>query len=345
MFLFYKSLFLKTLLALFFSFFISLYFSNYYLAFCKRYKIYQPIRKDINLDHCRKNNTPTMGGIIIIISIFLTSLLFLDWSNYYVILLFYVLFSNFLIGSLDDFLKVFFENSCGLSILNKYILQSFFSFIFIYLYYGNNIFLNIIKLPFFNKYINLGYLNFLLQYFVLVGSSNSVNITDGLDGLVIFPLILVSLFLFIISYISSNIYLSKIFNFTYLFYSEDLVILSVILLGSLLGFFWFNFYPAKIFMGDIGSLSLGSLIGAMFILLHKEFYLLIVGFIFVIEILSVMLQVFYFKFYKKRIFLMSPLHHHYELKGFNELEVVSFFWIISLISFFLSLLFLIGLIY
>lgn len=223
---------------------------------------------------------------------------------------------NFLIGFLDDFIKIFFKNCDGLSILQKFFLQNLSIFIFIYLMNFFNFFLV-------NNYYFVLY--YLFLYILLFISINAVNFTDGLDGLVILPLILVFLFLFLVSLFSSNIYMSKILGINYIYYAKDLCILSIIMIGSCLSFFFFNFYPARIFLGDTGSLSIGSLLSGMFILLHKELYLIVVGFLFFIEFFSVFLQVLFFKFFKKRIFLMTPIHHHYELNNYSEIKIVSIF--------------------
>ncbi len=316
-------------LSLFFSFFLSFLMIKCLLFLFKKYQIFQIIRKNNSNKFFKKKTIPTMGGISIFISFFVSLLIFVNFFDIHILILilFYIL--NFLIGFLDDFLKIYFKNCHGLSILQKFFLQNLSVLIFIYLIILNNLYFDI--------YNNYCYLYYVLWYLLLICGINAINFTDGLDGLVILPMILVYLFLFIVSLLSSNIYISNILGVKYIYYAKDLAIISTLMFGSCLPFFYFNFYPAKIFLGDTGSLSIGALLSSMFILLHKEFYFIIVGFLFVIEFISVVLQILYFKLFNKRIFLMTPIHHHYELSNFSEIKIVVIFWIVSLISFFLSI--------
>ncbi len=327
-----------------FVFFLSLFFSSilnkFIIYLFNKYSILQPVRLGIPLNHEYKKKTPTMGGIVIIIVFLLFCFLYIKLNNFYIFWVFLCFIFNFIIGFVDDFLKIFIKNKQGLSIIQKIILQSCFSFFLIYLFlkYNNHILFNI---PILNINLNFGCFNFLFLYFILVCLPNAVNLTDGLDGLVIIPLILNILFIMLLSFLSSNFYLSSYFKISYLSYAKNLIILCSVLLGSCISFLFYNFYPAKIFMGDVGSLSIGSLVGAMYIVLHKEFYLFFMGFLFFWEFFTVLLQVFFFKLFKKRVFLIAPIHHHYELKGFSEINIVLVFWFVSLIFFFISLLILI----
>ncbi len=335
MFYFFYNIFFSFILSFLFSFFLGYFFIFYF----NKKKIYQYIRFCIRKNHLKKKKIPTMGGFIMIFPILIISFFFVKLNNFYIFLSFLIFILNVIIGFLDDYMKVFFIKNEGLSIFIKYILQSFCSFIFIFIFcYKNKLMLNKIRFPIYNKYVNIGFFYPLFLYFVIIGCSNSVNLTDGLDGLVIFPLIFLCFFLFILSFISSNIYLSKVFKFEYFFYAKDIVIICSILLGSFLSFFFFNFYPARIFMGDVGSLSLGAFISSLFILLHQEIYLFIVGFLFVLEVFSVIIQIFFIYFFKKKIFLMAPFHHHFELLGFSEIRIVVFFWILSFLFFFIGFL-------
>ncbi len=330
---------IKILLSFFFSFFISFFLIKYFLIFCNKYNIYGINRKiNINNKIIKKKNIPTMGGFIIFINFILISLIFLNWYNISILILILFFIINFIIGFLDDFLKIYFKNNKGLSILQKFFLQNLSILFFIYFLVHKNIYVSFEKIYFINFYY-INYFYYITWYILLVIGINSINFTDGLDGLVIFPLLLVFLFLFIVSLFSSNLYLSKFFNIIYIHYAKDLCIIISTMLGSCLAFFSFNFFPAKIFLGDIGSLSIGSLVSAIFIILHKEFYFFIVGLLFNIEFFSVILQIFFFKFFNKRIFLMTPIHHHYELKKCSEIKIVSSFWIISLFSFFISIIY------
>ncbi len=331
--------FFNVFIPFFLSFIFSFFFIKYFIFFLCNLNVFQNIRIFIPKNHFFKKNIPTMGGISILFSFFFIFYIFF-YKKYnfdiLILILFFVL--NSLIGFLDDYLKCFVKNSNGLSIFNKYILQSFFSFLYIYyLYYYS--FLNINYYIYLFKYkLNISYIYILFWYFILVGTSNSVNFTDGLDGLVSFPLILNFIFLLIVS-VSEYflIFNNIIINYNYLIFINYLIIFISIILGSLLSFLYYNFYPAKIFLGDVGSLSLGFLLAAIFILLNKEFILFISGFVFFIEFISVILQIFWFNFLNKRIFLMAPLHHHYELLNYKEQNIVFFFWFLSFFSFLISL--------
>ncbi len=341
-------MFYVTLIKLFFFVFIipfflslisSFFLIKYFIYFLNKNNFFQKSRFIIPSNHILKKNIPTMGGLIILLCFFLIFFLFFyRIYNFDIFILFLFFIFNSLIGFLDDYMKCFILNSNGLSIFNKFILQSFTSFFYIYYLYkysflNLNIFLNILNYKF-----NMKYFYFFLWYFILVGTSNSINITDGLDGLVIFPLILNFIFLLIICFNEYFFIIDYILiNYNYLIFIKYLIISISIILGILFAFLYYNFYPAKIFLGDIGSLSLGFILPAIFILLRKEFFLLLSGFIFIVEIVSVIIQIFSFNFFNKRVFLMAPLHHHYELLNYEEKNIVFMFWFISFISFLISL--------
>ncbi len=309
---------------------------KYFIYFFKKYKILQIVRKNSINKSFKNNYIPTMGGISIFLVFLLLVFFFINFLDLHILVLILFFILNFCIGFLDDFLKIYFKNCDGLTILQKFFLQNLSILIFIYLIILNNLYFDINSFFYIKYYYR--YFYYFLWYFFLICSINAVNFTDGLDGLVIFPIILVFLFLFIVSLLSSNIHIANILDIKYIYYAKDLALMCIIIIGSSLSFLNFNFYPAKIFLGDTGSLSIGALLSSMFILLHKELYFLLVGFIFVVEFFSVFLQIFYFKLFKKRFFLMAPIHHHYELCNFTEIKIISVFWIISLISFFLSIL-------
>ncbi|AWH90554.1 phospho-N-acetylmuramoyl-pentapeptide-transferase [Buchnera aphidicola (Melanaphis sacchari)] len=321
------------------SFFINLFIIPKLIFYFHKSKKYQIIRKNGPINHILKKNTPTMGGILIIFSILISIFLYCDLFDidiWYIIL---ILVGYGLIGFLDDYKKIRYKNSCGLKILWKFFLLSTIAVLIIYIINHNNYSNNIqISIPFYSIVsYKFNYLYIFLSYLVIVGTSNAVNLTDGLDGLAIMPIIFLSCALGLISFFSSNIYFCQIMNVVFLKNASELVILCSAIIGSGLGFLWFNAHPSQIFMGDVGSLPLGGSLGVIAILLHQEFLLFFLGGIFVIETISVILQVIYFKITKKRIFKMSPIHHHYEIKGVSESLIIVRFWIISLLLLFIAI--------
>ena len=317
----------RSLLSFVTSLIIILLLGNPLISFLSSIQLKQVVREDGPATHLYKNTTPTMGGILIIVSIIL--------SNQFLWLFIFVLLSFGIIGFLDDFLKIIFNNSRGLGTKCKFLLQSFVTIIsviwtFFLLSEYTELVLNI---PFFkNIDIKLGILFFLIGYLVVIGSSNAVNLTDGLDGLVIFPIIMVSGGLGVYAYIITNSSFAGHLLFTYManIGVEETVVFCATICGAGFGFLWFNSYPADIFMGDVGSLSLGASLGIIALIIRQELILFIMGFLFVIETVSVILQVSSYKIYKKRVFKMAPLHHHFELKGWSENKVVIRFWILSI---------------
>lgn len=279
----------------------------------------QPIRDDGPQSHLRKKRgTPTMGGILIIISILLSCLLFGNLNNIFLILSLIVLIWFSFIGFIDDYRKVSKHDYHGISAKSKMVLQIIISIICCYLAYKYINYDSKVYFPFVKDwFIDIGYLFIPWAIFVIIGSSNAVNITDGLDGLAIVPIIITSICLFIISYLKPE--------------QQELCIFLSALVGAGLGFLWFNASPAKVFMGDTGSISIGAVLGFIAVILKNEFTYAIIGGIFVIETLSDIIQVLYYKRTKKRVFLMAPLHHHFEKKGLLEITIVTRFWIVSFI--------------
>jgi len=306
-----------------------------FIKFIESHKITGPIRDDGPISHIiKKSGTPTMGGVLILIGILFGTLLWANLENVYIWVLLMVATSFGLLGAADDYLKIKHKNSKGLSSLTKIIFQILLSLIAIILLlkYGNNDYLKNLYFPFFkNVVLNLGLFFVPFSLFVIVGSSNAVNLTDGLDGLATVPVMLVALSFTLICYVTGNIVFSEYLQIPYIINVGETSIFCGSIVGSCLGFLWYNAPPAKIFMGDTGSLSLGGSLGAVSIIAKHEIVLGIIGGIFVLETASVIIQVISFKLTGKRVFMMAPLHHHFEKKGWPESTVVIRFWIISII--------------
>ena len=284
--------------------------------------------------HLSKQGTPTMGGALIIFSILISCLLWSDLTINYIWVCMYVLFGFGFIGWLDDYRKLILKDSAGLAARWKYLLQSLFGITAVlYLYFNGDISLTTQMVIPFVKDLNwaLGWMVIPLGYFVMVGSSNAVNLTDGLDGLAIMPVILVAAALGVIAYLSGHAIFSGYLFIPFIPNSGELAIFCAAIIGSGLGFLWFNAYPAEMFMGDVGALSLGAALGIVAIITRQELVFFIMSGVFVMETVSVILQVGSFKLRGKRIFRMAPIHHHFELKGWPEPKVVVRFWIMALI--------------
>lgn len=295
----------------------------------------QPIRKDGPQSHLiAKKGTPTMGGLIILSSIIISILL---WSNFETTVIWPILFIMISfggIGFLDDFNKVSRNSSNGISAKMRIVLQISAACIFIYwiTYLLNIENINLLTLPFLKDiFINLSYFTIPFIVIVIVGSANAVNLTDGLDGLAIVPVMIVSATFAIICYLAGNIVFSNYLYINYIPGAGELAVLCAAIIGASLGFLWYNAPPAMVFMGDTGSLALGGTLGAISVIIKHELVLAIVGGIFVAEALSVILQVGSYKLTGKRIFKMAPLHHHFEHKGWPESQIVIRFWIIAII--------------
>jgi len=306
-----------------------------FIKFIQAHKITGPIREDGPLDHIiKKAGTPTMGGLLILIGILFGTLLWADLSNPYVWVLLMVATSFGLLGFVDDYLKIKRNNSRGLSSGMKIICQITLSLIAIFLLinFGNSEHLKNLYFPFFKHLVvNLGLFFVPFSIFIIVGSSNAVNLTDGLDGLATVPVMLVALSFTLICYVVGNTVFSEYLQIPYIPNVGESAIFCGAMVGSCLGFLWYNAPPAKIFMGDTGSLSLGGSLGAVSLISKHEIVLGIIGGLFVLETASVIIQVISFKLTGKRVFMMAPLHHHFEKKGWAESTVVIRFWIISII--------------
>jgi phospho-N-acetylmuramoyl-pentapeptide-transferase len=298
-------------------------------------QIGQVVRDDGPKSHFSKAGTPTMGGLLILVAIFVSTLLWADLSNRFVWTVLGVTFAFGLIGFWDDYLKLAKKNPKGLIARYKYSWQSLFGLaasIFLF-YTAKTPAETTLFLPFFKNFaVPMSAVAFiLLSYFMIVGMSNAVNLTDGLDGLAIMPSVMVGGALGVFAYASGNANFVQYLDIPAVPGAGELIIFCAALVGSGLGFLWFNTYPAQVFMGDIGALSLGAALGTIAVIVRQELVVLIMGGIFVVETASVILQVISFKTTGKRIFRMAPIHHHYELKGWTEPKIIVRFWIITFI--------------
>ena len=294
-----------------------------------------PIRQDGPIDHIvKKSGTPTMGGIIIIIGMLTSTLLWADLKNIFIWTLIFISVGLGTLGFIDDLLKIKYRNSIGLNSKLKFLGQFVIGLItlLILIYFSGHEYINKIYFPFFkNLILDLGVLFIPFGLFVIIGSSNAVNLTDGLDGLATVPIMLVALSFTFIGYVVGNIIFSEYLQIQYIPGVGETAIFCGAIVGSCLGFLWYNAPPAKIFMGDTGSLSLGGSLAAVAIIVKHEIVLAIIGGLFVLETVSVIIQVISFKLTGKRVFMMAPIHHHFEKKGWAESTIVIRFWIIAII--------------
>tara|TARA_B100000123_G_scaffold203630_1_gene153435 strand:+ start:716 stop:1801 length:1086 start_codon:yes stop_codon:yes gene_type:complete len=331
----FKYLTVRTGLAVFTSLFVVFLIGNPFIEYFSTKQILDPIREEGPNEHIvKKIGTPTMGGLLILIGLFSGVLLWGDLTSLYIWFLIYIVGSYGLLGALDDYKKVKFKNSSGLSFKFKLTAQIIITLIGVLAltYFSENQDLKNLYFPFFkNVIINLGWFFIPFSIFIIVGSSNAVNLTDGLDGLATVPVILVAGCFAFISYVTGNIVFSEYLQIPYIKGVGEVSVFLGAIIGSCLGFLWFNAPPAKIFMGDTGSLSLGGSLGAVGIITKHEIVLAITGGLFVLEAISVIVQVISFKVTGKRIFKMAPIHHHYEKKGWPESTVVIRFWIVAII--------------
>ena len=331
----FKYLTVRTGLSMFTSMIVVFVVGNPLINYFSAKQIHNPIRDDGPSEHIvKKIGTPTMGGLMILMGVFSGVLLWGDLSNPYNWFLIYIAGSFGLLGAYDDYKKIKKNNSSGISSKFKIFIQIILALvgIFIIYFYSESGEINKLYFPFFkNLVINLGWFFVPFYLFVLVGSSNAVNLTDGLDGLATVPVMLVAACFAFISYVTGNIVFSDYLQIPYIEGVGEASIFCGSIIGACLGFLWFNAPPAKIFMGDTGSLSLGGSLGAVGIITKHEIVLAITGGLFVLEAISVIAQVISYKLTGKRIFKMAPIHHHFEKKGWPESTVVIRFWIISII--------------
>lgn len=353
-----QSLGIRALMAFFTAIGIGFFAGAPMIAYLRRMKVGQAVRNNGPKTHLVKDGTPTMGGALILLAIGLSTLLWMDLSNRYVWVVLFVTLGYGWIGWVDDYRKVVHHDPKGMSAREKFAWQSAIGLISaVYFAFavsapeGVSVWQTMqqwvvadlplgmpehadLILPFITHFAYpLGILGFIiLTFIVIVGTSNAVNLTDGLDGLAIVPSVLVGSGLGVFAYLSGYVDTAMAFELPYIHDSAELVILCSALAGAGLAFLWYNAHPAQVFMGDVGALALGGCLGAMAVIVRQEFVLAIMGGIFVVETLSVMIQTTYYRYSGgKRVFLMAPIHHHFELKGWKETKVVARFWIITIV--------------
>jgi phospho-N-acetylmuramoyl-pentapeptide-transferase len=321
----------RTIYAVLTAFLIAFLLGPWFIRKLSQMQVGQYVRDDGPQTHLKKAGTPTMGGTLIIFAVASTTLLWADLTNFYVWMILLVLVGYGVIGFVDDYLKQVVKRSKGLSGRGKLVFQTILALITGVLVVSHAGFDTQVTLPFLKKSPDLGWWYVPFAVFVIVGASNAVNLTDGLDGLAIGPMTIAAATYMIFAYVAGNVKVADYLQIQYVAGCGEVTVFCGAIIGAGLGFLWFNAYPAQVFMGDVGSLSLGGSLGAVAVITKQEILLVIVGGLFVMEALSVIFQVGYFKLtHGKRIFRMAPLHHHFELKGWPEPKVIVRFWIIAI---------------
>ena len=294
----------------------------------------QPIREDGPASHLPKAGTPTMGGALILAAIVVSTILWADLTNRFIWVVLFVTLTFGVIGFVDDYRKLVLQDPKGLSVRQKLFWQSasaIVAAVALFMMATDDVGTSLLIPYFKNLMLPLGMFQMVVTYFFIVGFSNAVNLTDGLDGLAIMPTILVGSALGVFAYVTGNVNFSEYLDIPYVRGTGEILVFCSALAGAGLGFLWFNTYPAQVFMGDIGALSLGAALGVVAVVVRQEIVLAIMGGVFVVETLSVIIQVASFKLTGRRVFRMAPLHHHFELKGWAEPKVIVRFWIITVI--------------
>jgi phospho-N-acetylmuramoyl-pentapeptide-transferase len=321
----------RTILAILTAVFISFLCGPWVIRKLKDLKVRQYVRADGPQSHLGKEGTPTMGGVLILGSILISVLLWADLTNFYIWVMILVLVGFGLIGFVDDYRKLTRKNSKGLAGKLKFLSQIGVALAAALLLYFYPTFRSTFSVPFFKGILpDLGIFYVFLVVFVIVGTSNAVNLTDGLDGLAIGPVLITAATFMVLAYLAGNVKIASYLQIPYVPGSGELTVFCGAMVGASMGFLWFNTYPAEVFMGDTGSVSLGAALGAAAVISKQEILLAIVGGLFVLETLSVIFQVTSYKLRGKRIFRMAPLHHHFELEGWAEPKVIVRFWIITI---------------
>ncbi|MEO1201940.1 MAG: phospho-N-acetylmuramoyl-pentapeptide-transferase [Pseudomonadota bacterium] len=294
----------------------------------------QPVRQDGPVTHLPKAGTPTMGGVLILTAISVSTLLWADLENVFTWVVLFVMLSFGVIGYVDDYKKLILQDPAGISAKSKFFWQSVaatVAAIALYVTTADETSTSLLIPYFKDLLIPLGMVQVVVTYFFIVGFSNAVNLTDGLDGLAIMPTVLVGAALGVFAYVAGNVNFSAYLDVPYVSGAGEILVFCAAMAGAGLGFLWFNTYPAQVFMGDIGALALGAALGVVAVIVRQEIVLAIMGGVFVMETLSVMIQVASFKLTGRRVFRMAPIHHHFELKGWAEPKVIVRFWIITVI--------------
>jgi len=334
----FKYITFRSFLAFIIATLVSIFWGKRFIALMKLRQFGQTIREEGPETHKKKKGTPTFGGVFILGSAFIACAVCGNFVSFPFLLALFVTISFFFLGGLDDYLKVLKKNTKGVSARQKLLWQFSTALLASYLMikFGitdSNIYIPFVKDP----VMDIGWIYVPFAAFVIVGSSNALNLTDGLDGLAIGPTIVSAATLGFLSYLAGHIELSNYLLIPHVPDVGELLVLVSAIIGAGVGFLWYNAYPAEIFMGDVGSLSLGGCLGTIAVLTKNEFLFVLIGGVFVIEAISVILQVASFKTRGKRIFKMAPIHHHFELKGWPETKVIVRFWIISLVFAILAL--------
>jgi phospho-N-acetylmuramoyl-pentapeptide-transferase len=311
---------------------VSLILGPYVIRKLTAYKIGQAVRDDGPRSHLTKAGTPTMGGALIILALLFSTLMMADIANRYVLLALIATVGTGVVGFADDYLKLSRKNSKGLSPRSKLLGQFAIAFVVAIALYYQPRFSTEIAFPFIKTYrLDLGVLYIPFAMMVIVFTSNAVNLTDGLDGLAIGPVMIAAGTYAVIAYVTGHLKLAEYLQIPYVAGVGELSVFCAAVVAAGLGFLWYNAYPAEMFMGDVGSLALGAALGVVAVMTKNEILLIIVGGVFVVESLSVIFQVVSYKIRRKRVFLMAPIHHHYELKGWKEPQIIVRFWIVSFI--------------
>ena len=324
----------RAVMAAFTTFFISLLLGDMLVRYLKKLKI-QASQKDescaqLNKVQTYKQGTPTMGGVLIVFSVCAATLLWANIFNKYLLLTLFVFLGLAGVGFIDDYIKLTRKDSDGLSMRAKFMGQVLVGTIVGLILYFDPEIAPVLYVPFFkNAVVNLGLLYILFSVLVICGSSNAVNFTDGLDGLAVGCMIMTALAFGILSYISGHANFSQYLFVPFVPFAGELAIFCAAIMGACMGFLWFNCFPAQVFMGDVGSLAIGGAMGMVALLIRKEILLIIVGGVFVLEALSVIIQIASFKIRKKRVFKMAPLHHHFQISGLSESKIIVRFWMLS----------------
>ncbi|MEK6555942.1 MAG: phospho-N-acetylmuramoyl-pentapeptide-transferase [Bdellovibrionota bacterium] len=322
----------RSFISFFTAFFVCYFFGPYFIKIVKKKQFGQQIRDDGPQSHLKKAGTPTMGGSIMLVAILVPALLWIDIFNPLTLAVLAITLGFGCIGYADDWMKVSKKNTKGVPGRLRLLLEFAIVLITVSLLVHFNVILTQLHLPFFKQiYFDLGYAYPFFAAVVVVGCANAVNLTDGLDGLAIVPVIISATTLAIFAYVTGHREIAQYLTIPYLAGAGELAPLCACVIAAGLGFLWFNAYPAQVFMGDVGSLSLGGFLGIMAVLTNNELLLILLGGVFVVEALSVIMQVASFKLTGKRVFKMAPIHHHFELKGLDETKIIVRFWIISIL--------------